>query len=194
MGRQTNWFHGGANLSNTATSAIWVVNEVSISADEDIVMKVHFEEWLHDWASTKMHILNDVVFTADIFSKDAGFGAHDQNDHAEHTIQAIIFMVRTNMLHISRHWSEHSFDGLASSTKFYHRSTSNWKAQHDMFDHDDLPRTLVWGCFTLCLTPSFKIARKSSIEFSMLGFVCFLGYQWEFIFGDQHQKLYDWTC
>ena len=40
-------------------------------------------------------------------------GAHDQNVHAEHDIQIIMYMARTFMLHISLHWSQYGIDDLA---------------------------------------------------------------------------------
>ena len=110
--------HGGTILQDAATGIIWVECQVSLGADETIISKMHFKEWLWEMAAAEIsHLHSDNgIFTADMFCADCkmknqtqsflGVGTKHQNAMAERAIQTIIYMARTFMVHLSLHWFE----------------------------------------------------------------------------------------
>ncbi len=87
--------------------------------------KERFEQWLWELAAAEIHHLHsdNGIFNTELFVKDcknkfqtqsfSRVGAHHQNALAERSIQTIMYMARTFMVHVSLHWSEYGADNLA---------------------------------------------------------------------------------
>ncbi len=110
-----NQFHGGTLFHDAATGLIWAENQVSLGAGETLMAKERFEQWLWELAAAETHHLHsdNGIFNAELFVEDcknkfqtqsfSGVGAHHQNALAERSIQTIMYMTRTLMVHISLH-------------------------------------------------------------------------------------------
>ena len=102
--RRQNIFHGGNIYNDSAFGLIWVENQVSFGANETVLGKSRFEEWLWEQESDEIshyHSGNDVFLVNEyrnycegkgqtqIFS---GVGSQHQNARAERAIQNIMYM------------------------------------------------------------------------------------------------------
>ena len=111
-------FHGGTIFKDAATGIIWIENQVSLGANETVMAKIKFEEWLWDISTVELkHLHSDNgVFTAEEFREDckdksqsqsfSGVGAQHQNAQAEGAIRTIMTMARHFLLHAYLHWTE----------------------------------------------------------------------------------------
>jgi transposase InsO family protein len=110
------------------------------------------------------------VFTAAEFQEDcklkyqqqtfSGVGAKHQNGRAERSIQTIMSIARTFMIHVSLHWDEQGSDAVAlwpfavcHAVWLYNRLPNGLTGLSPMeivagthSDHQDLLCTHVWGC------------------------------------------------
>jgi transposase InsO family protein len=89
---------------------IWVENQVSLGANETVMGKARFEQWLYDQCicEVKHYHGDNGIFSAEEFRHDceekrqsqsfSGFGAQHQNARAERAIQTIMYMARTFMV------------------------------------------------------------------------------------------------
>ena len=152
------------------------------------MVKVRFEEWLWDAAAVELkhlHIHSDNgVFTADMFRDDckdkkqsqsfSGVGAQHQNANAERTIQTIMYMACTFLIHVSLHWSDHGVDDLflwsfavKHAAWLYNRLPNRVTGLSPLelltktkTDHQDLLRSHIWGCPVFVLDPKLQGGKK----------------------------------
>ncbi len=91
-------FLGGTIYNDSALGLIWVENQVSLGANEMVMGKVCFEQWLWDmaYAKVKDYHSNNGIFSAEKYHQEcmdkeqsqsfSGIGVQHQNAWAEHTI------------------------------------------------------------------------------------------------------------
>jgi transposase InsO family protein len=184
---QHNWFHGRTIFNDAASGAIWVEHQVSLGADETICAKEQFEEWLYELSCVEVaqHHSDNGVFTATEFREDcklkhqiqtfSGVGAKHQNGRAEWSIQTIMSMACTFMIHdVSLHWDEQSSDAVALwpfavcyAVWLYNRLPNGVTGLSPMeiltgtrSDHWDLLRTHMWGCPVYVLVHKLQDGKK----------------------------------
>ena len=138
----TSLFHGVTLYNDDDTSIIWVENQVSLVASETLLGKERFGLLIWDQACADIsHMHSDkCIFAADQFRLDcdnkhqeqyfSGVGEHHQNSRADISIQTIIYMARTFMVHSSFHWTDHGAD---------HISLWSFFVNHDVLFHNLLP-------------------------------------------------------
>ncbi len=92
---------------------------VSLGAGETLMAKECYEQWFWDLAATVIwhHHSDNEIFNAELFVEEcknkfqtqsfSADGAHHQNAFAEWSIQTIIYLAWTYMVHVSLHWSEY---------------------------------------------------------------------------------------
>ena len=109
--RHNNRFHGGTIYNDAASGLIWVENPVSLAANETIVGKSQFEQWLWEQAVAEVsHYHSDNgIFVKYAYRKDCeGKGQtkifsdvvyQHKNSRAERAIQTIMYMARNFMIH-----------------------------------------------------------------------------------------------
>ncbi len=97
-------YHGGTIYNDAASGTISVENQVSLGANETIMGKYRFEEWLWEQAAAQvLHYHSDNgIFVSDEYIQDCenkgqsqsfyGVGAQHQNAPAERAIQTIMYM------------------------------------------------------------------------------------------------------
>ena len=105
--QHNNRFHGGTIDNDAASGLIWVENQVLLGANETIVGKAWFEQWLWGQAVAEVShyhsdngILVKVSYCKDCEGKGqtmsfSGVGAQHQNSRAERAIQTTMYMART---------------------------------------------------------------------------------------------------
>jgi hypothetical protein len=118
-------FQGGTIFDDAASGLIWVENQVSLGANEMVMGKARFKQWLYDQCVCEVkHYHGDIgLFSAEEIQSDweekqqsqlfSGVGPRHQNAHAESVIQTIMYMARTFMVDASLHWTERGSDGLS---------------------------------------------------------------------------------
>jgi transposase InsO family protein len=118
-------FQGGTIYNDAASGLIWVENQVSLGANETVMGKARFEQWLYDQCicEVKHYHGDNGIFSAEEFRRDcedkrqsqsfSGVGAQHQNARAERAIQTIMYMARTFMVHASLHWTESGSDDIS---------------------------------------------------------------------------------
>jgi hypothetical protein len=104
----------------------------------------------------------------------SGVGAKHQNGRAERSIQTIMSMSHTFMIHVSMHWDEQGSNALAlwpfavrHAVWLYNRLPNGVTGLSPMeiltgirSDHRDLLRTHVWGCPVYVLDPKLQDRKK----------------------------------
>jgi hypothetical protein len=96
---------------------------MSLGANETIMGKSNFEQWLWDMAYTEVkHYHGDNGIFAEEYCLEckekgqsqsfSGVRAQQQNARAEHAIQMIMFMARSFMVHASLHWTDQGWDDI----------------------------------------------------------------------------------
>jgi len=179
---QHNRFQGGTIFNDAGSGAIWVEHQVSLGAGETLCAKERFEEWLYEQscAEVKRYHSDNGVFVAAEFRADcaskhqqqtfSGVGAKHQNGRAERSIQTIMSMARTFMIHVSLHWSEQGADAVAlwpfavrHAVWLYNRVPNSVTGLSPLellsgtrADHRDL----VWGCPVYVLDPKLQDGQK----------------------------------
>lgn len=179
-------YHGGTIYNDAASGAIHVENQVTLGAGDTILGKNRFEEWLREQALVEVsHYHGDNgIFTADTFRNDcskknqtqsySGVGAQHQNSRAERSIQTIMYMARTFMVHTSLHWTEYGVDDLSlwsfavkHAAWLYNRVPNRRSGMTPLelltnvkADHRDLLRAHVWGCPVYVLDPKLQNDQK----------------------------------
>ncbi len=118
-------FKAVPSLNDAASGLIWVENQVSLGANEMVMGKARFKQWLYDQCvyEVKHYHGNNGIFFAKEFWRAceekqqsqsfSGVGAQHQNAHAEHAIQTIMYMAQTFMVHASLHLTERGSDNLS---------------------------------------------------------------------------------
>ena len=179
-------YHGGTIYNDAATGTIWVENQVSLGANETVVGKTRFEEWLWDQAAAQVtHYHSDNgIFVAGEYRKYcefkgqsqsfSGVGAQHQNARAERAIQTIMYMERTFMAHTSLHWFNRGVDDLslwsfaAKHAVWLHNRVPNRTSglspmellTKSKTNHRDLFRSHVWGYPVFVLEPKLQGDEK----------------------------------
>ena len=202
-------YHGGTVYIDAASGLVRVEMQVSMGANETVLGKHKFEQWVYDLASVcvkKYHSDNGVydsaVFREDCAGQDqkqtfSGVGAKHQNAVAERTIQTLSYWARTMMVHAAIHWPTNGADNLRlwpfamKQAEWIYNRIPNRKTgltplevfTKEKADHRDLLRAHVWGCPVYVLDPTLQDGKKIPKwnKRSRLG--QFLG------FSDQHSSL-----
>ena len=167
-----NMFHGGTIFRDAASKYIHTQNQVSLCAGETVMAKNDFESWLWDEArATVKHYHSDNgVFTAALFKEAcdevgqtqsfSGVGAQHQNSEAERSIQTVVYMARSFMIHAALNWGMNGSNDLKlwslaldHAGWLYNRIPQRRSGitplefvTKDKANHVDLARTHVWGC------------------------------------------------
>ncbi len=110
-----NRYYSGTLFHGAATSLNWAVNQVWLGAGETLLTKEHSEQWSLDLAAANSHHLHsdNGIFNATCFVGDckntfqtqsfSGVGVHHQNALDERSIQTIMYMNHTFIVHASLH-------------------------------------------------------------------------------------------
>ncbi len=148
--------------------------------------KACFEEWLWELVCVeiKHHQSDNGVFTSEDFREDckdknqeqlfSGVGAQHQNARAERSIQTIMYMARTFMLHVAFDWSDYHVDDLSlwpfavKHAVWLYNRIPNQVTRITPFefltkskaDHHDLLRAHDWGCPTFVLDTRLHDGQK----------------------------------
>ena len=179
-------FQGGTIYNDAASGMIWVENQISLGANETVMGKARFEQWLWDLcvAEVKHYHGDNGIFSAEEYRRDctekgqglsfSGVGAQHQNARAERAIQTIMYMARTFMVHASLHWSERGSDDLSlwsfavkHSVWIYNRVPNARSGltpleliTKERSDYRDLLRCHVWGCPVFVLEAKLQNDQK----------------------------------
>ncbi len=128
---QDHCFQGGTIYNDAASGLIWVENQIYLGANETVMGKARFEQWLWDQCITKVkHYHGDNgIFSAEEYCCDCtekgqtqsfpGVGAQHQNACAERAIQTIMYIAQTFMVHAALHWTDHGSDDLSCYKPYY---------------------------------------------------------------------------
>ncbi len=165
---------------------IWVENQVSLGANETVMGKSCFEQWLWDMAYTEVkHYHGDNgIFSAEEYCLEckeerqsqsfSGVGAQHQNARAERAIQTTMFMACSFMVLASLHWTEQGSDDISlwlfivkHVVWIYNRVPSRQSGLTPLelltkskADHPNILRAHVWGCPAIVLEPQLQNDEK----------------------------------
>ena len=181
-------YHGGTIFTDSASSFIWVENQVTLGVGDTLAAKQRVEEFLWEEAAVRVKryhsdngIFNAEEFESDCHTKEqaqdfSGVGAQHQNAKAERAIQTVMWMARSYMLHAGLRWyDEGGVDdvGLWSfavkhaawiHNRLPDRSTGLTPLEvltgTKNYDSVDLARTHVWGCPAFVLDPALQNGKK----------------------------------
>ncbi len=179
-------FQGGTIYNDAASGLIWVENQVSLGANETVMGKARFEQWLWDmaYAEVKHYHGDNGIFSSEEYRAEclgkgqsqsfSGVGAQHQNARAERAIQTIMYMARTFMVHASLHWTDRGSDDISlwpfavKHAVWLYNRVPNRKSgltplellTKSKADHRDLLRSHVWGCPAIVLEPQLQNDQK----------------------------------
>jgi hypothetical protein len=172
-------FQGGTIYYDAASGLIWVENQVSLGANETVMGKTFFEQWLWNmaYAEVKHYHGNNGIFLAEEYRQEcknkgqsqsfSGVGAQHQNAQAEHAIQTIMYMAHCFMVHSSLHWIDQGLDDISllpfavKHAVWLYNCVTNCLSGLTLLelltkskaDHGDLLRLHVWGCPAIVFDP-----------------------------------------
>ena len=184
--KSTSRFNGGTIYNDAASGLIWVENQVSLGANETIMGKERFEQWVYDHAFVEIkHFHGDNgIFSSEEYRDDcadkmqsqsfSGVGAQHQNSKAERAIQTIMYMARTFMVHSSLHWTDMGADDISlwpfavKHAVWLYNRVPNLESgltpleliTKQKADHRDILRSHVWGCPAYVLEPKLQNGQK----------------------------------
>ena len=177
-------YSGGALFVDHASKAVFVNMQIGMTTHETLGSKLEFENWLLDHGAVAQSYMSDNAkcFTNNEYTRElqnfgqikqfAGVGAHHHNALAERTIQTIMSMARTMMLHAALRWPDVADAQLwpmavDHATYLYNRlpnptsgltplevlSGTKWSASkfHDLH---------VWGSPVYVLDPTLQDGKK----------------------------------
>jgi len=202
-------YQGGTIYNDAASGLIWVENQVSLGANETVMGKARFEQWLWDmcYAEVNHYHGDNGIFSAEEYRAEcrdknqtqsfSGVGAQHQNARAERAIQTIMYMARTFLVHSSLHWSDRGSDDISlwpfavkHAVWLYNRTPNRLSGLTPLelitkskADHRDLLRCHVWGCPAIVLEPQLQNDQKLPKWNRRARVGQFLGYS------DQHSSL-----
>jgi hypothetical protein len=179
-------YQGGTIFNDAASGLIWVENQVSLGANETVMGKSRFKQWLFDQCvcEVKHYHGDNGIFSAKEFRQDcdekrqsqsfSGVGAQHQNARAERAIQTIMYMARTFMVHALLHWTDRGSDDISlwpfavkHSVWVYNRVpnvrsglTPLELITRERSDYKDLLRCHVWGCPVFVLEVKLQNDQK----------------------------------
>lgn len=181
---ESSMYKGAAIFVDAATGFIHVEFQVGLTADETLLAKERFEHALQQFNITpkEYRFDNGSAFISQKFTQHlvdqkqqstfAGVGAHSQNGVAERSIQTVVSMARTMMIHAAIHWpGVHDTClwpmAVAHATYIHNRmprrdtglspyellSRTNWERKKLLDLH-------VWGCPTYVLDPRVQDGKQ----------------------------------
>jgi GAG-pre-integrase domain len=177
-------YTGGCIFIDHATSFVHVEHQVSLTTHDTLLAKCKFEEVARDSgvAIQRYQMDNGSAFTSGEFTKEmstfkqiqrfAGVGAHHHNGIAERSIQTIMSMARTMMLHAAIRWPETADSALwpmaVDYAVYIHNHLPNSRtglSPIDLFTHTRWPThkcqdLQVWGCPTYVLDSKMQNGQK----------------------------------
>ncbi len=179
-------FQGGTIYKDAASGLIWVENQVSLGANETVMGKSCFEQWLWDmaYAEVKHYHGNDGIFSAEEYcleckekgqsQSSSGVGVQHQNARAERAIQTIMFMAHSFMVHSSLHWTDQGSDDILlwpfavkHAVWIYSRVPNRQSGltplellMKSKADHRDLLCAHLWECPAIVLEPQLQNDKK----------------------------------
>jgi len=175
----------GTVYHDMATSYIHMEFQSDGSAEETLIGKIQFEQFLGDFGVTIKHLHSDNgIYIAKDFREDcarkgqkqtfSGVGSQFENGAAERAIQTIFWMARSMMLHVALRWNEHEVDSprlwpfaVKHALWIYNRLpnrvtglTPLERLSGAKDDHRDLRRAHVWGAPCYVLDPKLQSGKK----------------------------------
>ena len=176
----------GGIYNDAASGLIWVENQVSLGANETVMGKSHFEQWIWDMAyvEVKHYHGDNGIFYAEEYRQEcldnwktllfSGVRAQHQNALAEHAIQTIMYMAWSYMVHAPLHWTERESDdillwpfAIKHVVWLYNCVLNHLSALTPLElltktkdDHRDLLHTHLWGCRAIVLEPQLQNYQK----------------------------------
>jgi hypothetical protein len=179
-------FQGGAIYNDAASGLFWVENQVSHGANETVMGKSYFEQWLWDMAymEVKHYHGDNGIFSAEEYRLEckengqsqslSGVGAQHQNARAERAIQTIMFMACIFMVHASLHWTDQGLDDIllwpfaVKHAVWIYNRVPNCQSgltplellTKSKADRHDILRAHVWGCPAIVLEPQLQNNKK----------------------------------
>eukprot|EP00980_Cylindrotheca_fusiformis_P004423 scaffold945_cov82-Cylindrotheca_fusiformis.AAC.8 len=178
-------YNGGTIFCDHVSSAIFVVNQISLRAGETLQAKWKFENWCksNNVPKIKSYRADHVPFNSEAWRNDlalkdqdidfSGVGAHHQNAVAERSIQTVTKWARTILLHHLIHWPEAADVHLWPFALEHAVFIWNHLPRRDSLiapieilsqsrfpTHDILHRLHVWGCPTYVLDPKLQDGKK----------------------------------
>jgi hypothetical protein len=111
-------FQGGTIYNDAALDLFGLKIKFLLGANEMVMGKAHFEQWLWDmaYAKVKHYHDNNGMFSAEEYRQEcmdkgqsqsfSGVGAQHQNARAKHAIQTIMYIAHCFMVHSSLHWTD----------------------------------------------------------------------------------------
>ena len=163
-------YSGGAIFVDHATGYVYVHNQVHINTHETLEGKLAFEGHCKDFGVVVSEYQSDNgrIFTSARYvehlrkfeqvSSFAGVGAHHHNGIAERSIQTIMSIARTMMMHQAIHWPEVSTANcwplaVHHAVHLYNHmpSAASGLSPHDLMSRTRWPQSQltdvhVWGC------------------------------------------------
>ena len=141
---------------------------------ETVESKTKFEQHWHDFGILPQSYLSDngSSFTSAQVTQLAGVGAHHDNGVAERSIQNMMSIARTMMLHAAIHWSEVANAQLwpfavQNAALLYNQmpNKSTGLSPHDIFmktrwHHSKFQDFHVWGCPVYVLDKTITDGKK----------------------------------
>ena len=177
-------YTGGAIFVDHATGFLYVGFQVHLNTHETITSKVNFEQCCRDYGVVVQEYLSDngSSFSSQAFRKHlenfaqiiryAGVGAHHHNGAAERSIQTVMGIARTMMLHAAIHWPDVADAALwplavQYAVFLFNRmpSLATGLSPHDLFTKIRWPKAdfkhcHVWGCPVYVLDHTISDGKK----------------------------------
>ena len=177
-------YTGGAIFVDHASGYIFVAEQVHLNTHETIESKTKFEAHCRDFGVIPQSYLSDngSSFTSADYrvhlenfaqvTQLAGVGAHHHNGVAERSIQTVMSIARTMMLHAAIHWSEVADARLwplavQHAALLYNQmpNESTGLSPHDIFTKTRWPHSKfqdfhVWGCPVYVLDKTIADGKK----------------------------------
>ena len=177
-------YTGGAIFVDHASGYIFVAEQVHLNTHETIESKTKFEQHCRDFGVLPQSYLSDngSSFTSADYrvhlenfaqvTQLAGVGAHHHNGVAERSIQTVMSIARTMMLHAAIHWSEVADARLwplavQHAALLYNQmpNESTGLSPHDLFTKTRWPHSKfqdfhVWGCPVYVLDKTIADGKK----------------------------------
>ena len=119
-----NGYHGGTIYVDAASVLVRVEMQVSMGANETLIGKHKFEQWVYDLATVcvKSCHNDNGVYDSNAIREDcagqnqqqtfSGVGAKHQNAAAERCIQTMSYWACTMIVHAALHWPSNGADNL----------------------------------------------------------------------------------
>jgi hypothetical protein len=177
-------YSGGAIFVDHASGYIFVKHQVLMNTHETIESKESFESHCRDFGIVVSQYLSDngAAFTSQAYkahlqtfaqiSNYAGVGAHHHNGVAERSIQTVMSIARTMLLHSAIHWPDVADAALwplavdhAVRLHNFMPNPATGISPHDLFSKSRWSQTNfqnfhVWGCPVYVLDKTISDGKK----------------------------------